>query len=65
MSSKLKEIYQSHQDKDIQVSFGKEIISEKVMTESKFIEIVTKLLKQESNGKKHTDIKELHEYLGV
>jgi hypothetical protein len=54
MSNKLKEIFQSHQDKDIYVSFGNQVISEKVMTESKFIEIVTKLLKQESNGKKST-----------
>jgi hypothetical protein len=65
MSTKLKEIFQSYQDKDIQVSFGNQRISEKVMSESKFIEIVTKLLKQESNGKKHTDIKELHKYLEV
>tara|TARA_R110000744_G_scaffold77468_4_gene152910 strand:+ start:3374 stop:3571 length:198 start_codon:yes stop_codon:yes gene_type:complete len=65
MSTKLKEIFQSHQDKDIQVSFGNQRISEKVMSESKFIWIVTKLLKQESNGKKHTDIAELHKYLDV
>lgn len=65
MSTKLKEIFQSHQDKDIQVSFGNQRISEKVMSESKFIEIVTKLLKQESNGKKHIDLKKLHKYLEV
>jgi len=63
MQSKLEEIFNHHQDKDINVTFGKEQIYEKVMTKEAFVKIVSKIVKNTSTGKPFKNIEELHKYL--
>lgn len=65
MSEKLREIFKNHQDKYISFSFGNKHISEAVMTEDKFVEIVSKILKHNSRGIEFNTLQELHSYLEI
>lgn len=65
MSTKLNEIFDYHQDRDISVSFGKQEISEKVMTKEAFTSIVSKMLKGTSTGEPFKSIKQMHRYYEV
>ncbi len=63
MSDKLKEIFDSHQDKNIEVSFGEFGVSGKLMSKDAFVNIVSKILTQKSNGEKFKTLEEQHNYL--
>lgn len=65
MSDKLKEIFDGHYDKTLSFSFHKTDVHEKLMSRDKFVDIVTKIVKQTSTGKKIETIEDLHKYLGV
>jgi hypothetical protein len=65
MSSKLEEIFDHFQDKDVSISVGKKTISEKLMSKETFVKIVSRIVKEKSNGEKFTNIDEIQEYLEV
>jgi hypothetical protein len=65
MSNKLVEIFQHHANKNISFKVDGKSQEFNLMDNNRFVSIVTKLVKTESNGKKFETLNELHKYLGI
>ena len=62
---KIEEVFQDHYDVPLNLTVGNDSIMKSLMTKEKFVEIVSKMMLNQSNGLKHKTIEELHDYYEI